>query len=214
MQTQVKVSKTSKMPCKSWSLEAIATCPASKGEDGELVDACKGCYATTGFYLMGNAKKLREHNSEDWKREEWVSEMVYELRNQTYFRWFDSGDVAWLKLAEKIYQVCEQTPNVKHWIPTRMYKFPKFKAILDKLNELPNVRVRFSSDSVEGDFTNEHASTIIPYADSPTDAFICEAYSRGGKCGDCRACWHKDVPMIAYVAHGIKMNKLIEARAV
>lgn len=214
MQTQVKVSKTSKMPCKSWSLEAIATCPASKGEDGELVDACKGCYATTGFYLMGNAKKLREHNSEDWKREEWVSEMVYELRNQTYFRWFDSGDVAWLKLAEKIYQVCEQTPNVKHWIPTRMYKFPKFKAILDKLNELPNVRVRFSSDSVEGSFTKEHASTIIPYADSPTDAFICEAYSRGGKCGDCRACWHKDVPMIAYVAHGMKMNKIIEARAV
>ena len=214
MQTQVKVSKTSKMPCKSWSLEAIATCPASKGEDGELVDACKGCYATTGFYLMGNAKKLREHNSEDWKREEWVSEMVYELRNQTYFRWFDSGDVAWLKLAEKIYQVCEQTPNVKHWIPTRMYKFPKFKAILDKLNELPNVRVRFSSDSVEGSFTKEHASTIIPYADSPTDAFICEAYSRGGKCGDCRACWHKDVPMIAYVAHGMKMNKLIEARAI
>jgi len=214
MQTQVKVSKTSKMPCKSWSLEAIATCPASKGEDGELVDACKGCYATTGFYLMGNAKKLREHNSEDWKREEWVSEMVYELRNQTYFRWFDSGDVAWLKLAEKIYQVCEQTPNVKHWIPTRMYKFPKFKAILDKLNELPNVRVRFSSDSVEGDFTNEHASTIISYADSPTDAFICEAYSRDGKCGDCRACWQKDVPMIAYVAHGMKMNKIIEARAI
>ena len=95
-----------------------------------------------------------------------------------------------------------------------MYKFPKFKAILDKLNELPNVRVRFSSESVEGDFTNEHASTIIPYADSPTKAFICEAYSRGGKCGECRACWHKDVPMIAYVAHGIKMNKVIEARAV
>ena len=214
MKTTVKISKTSKMPCKSWSLEAIATCPASKGVDGELVDACKGCYATTGFYLMKDSINLREHNREDWKREEWVSEMVYELRKQTYFRWFDSGDVAWLKLAEKIYQVCEQTPNVKHWIPTRMYKFPKFKAILDKLNELPNVRVRFSSDSVEGSFTKEHASTIIPFTDSPTDAFICEAYSRGGKCGDCRACWHKDVPMIAYVAHGIKMNKVIEARAV
>ena len=214
MKTQVKISKTSKMPCKSWSLEAIATCPASKGEDGELVDACKGCYATTGFYLMPDAINLREHNKEDWKREEWVSEMVYELRKQTYFRWFDSGDVAWLKLAKKIYQVCEQTPHVRHWIPTRMYKFPKFKAILDKLNELPNVRVRFSSDSIEGSFTKEHASTIIPYADSPIEAFICEAYSRGGKCGDCRACWHKDVPMIAYVAHGMKMNKVIEARAV
>ena len=214
MKTTVKISKTSKMPCKSWSLEAIATCPASKGEDGELVDACKGCYATTGFYLMKDSINLREHNKEDWKREEWVSEMVYELRKQTYFRWFDSGDVAWLKLAKKIYQVCEQTPHVRHWIPTRMYKFPKFKAILDKLNELPNVRVRFSSDSIEGSFTKEHASTIIPYADSPIEAFICEAYSRGGKCGECRACWHKDVPMIAYVAHGVKMNKVIEARAV
>ena len=214
MQTQVKISKTSKMPCKSWSLEAIATCPASKGEDGELVDACKGCYATTGFYLMKDAVNLRRYNSEDWKREEWVSEMVYELRKQTYFRWFDSGDVAWLKLAEKIYQVCEQTPNVKHWLPTRMYKFPKFKAILDKLNELPNVRVRFSSDSIEGDFTNEHASTIIPYADSPIEAFICEAYSRGGKCGDCRACWNKSIPMIAYVAHGLKMKKVIRERAI
>jgi len=214
MQTQVKISKTSKMPCKSWSLEAIATCPASKGEDGELVDACKGCYATTGFYLMKDAVNLRRYNSEDWKREEWVSEMVYELRKQTYFRWFDSGDVAWLKLAEKIYQVCEQTPNVRHWLPTRMYKFPKFKAILDKLNELPNVRVRFSSDSIEGDFTNEHASTIIPYADSPIEAFICEAYSRGGKCGDCRACWNKSIPMIAYVAHGLKMKKVIRERAI
>jgi hypothetical protein len=213
MKTTVKISKTSKMPCKSWSLEAIATCPASKGEDGELVDACKGCYATTGFYLMRDAVNLRRYNKEDWKREEWVSEMVYELRKQTYFRWFDSGDVAWLKLAKKIYQVCEQTPHVRHWIPTRMYKFPKFKAILDKLNELPNVRVRFSSDSIEGSFTKEHASTIIPYADSPIEAFICEAYSRGGKCGECRACWHKDVPMIAYVAHGVKINKLIKARA-
>ena len=214
MQTQVKISKTTKMPCKSWSLEALTTCPASLNVEGDLVDACKGCYATTGFYLMKDSVNLREHNRNDWKREEWVAEMVYELRNQTYFRWFDSGDVAWLKLAEKIYQVCEQTPNIKHWLPTRMYKFPKFKAILDKLNKLPNVRVRFSSDSIEGDFTNAHASTIIPYANTPVEAFICEAYSRGGKCGDCRACWHKDIPMIAYVAHGMKMNKIIEARAV
>ena len=213
MKTQVKISKTTKMPCKSWSLEALTTCPASLNVEGDLVDACKGCYATTGFYLMKDSVNLREHNRNDWKREEWVAEMVYELRNQTYFRWFDSGDVAWLKLAKKIYQVCEQTPNVRHWLPTRMYKFPKFKAILDKLNELPNVRVRFSSDSIEGDFTNAHASTIIPYANTPVEAFICEAYSRGGKCGDCRACWHKDIPMIAYVAHGMKMNKIIEARA-
>ena len=50
----IKLSKASKMPCRSWSLQAIDTCPASIGSDGELVDACKGCYATTGNYNFPN----------------------------------------------------------------------------------------------------------------------------------------------------------------
>ena len=210
MKTKVKVSKTSKMPCKSWSLEAITTCPASIGEDGELVDACKGCYATTGFYLMPDAKNLRDYNRQDWRREEWVADMIAEIRNQKYFRWFDSGDVAWTKLAEKIYEVCLNTPDCKHWLPTRMYKFDKFVPILDKIDALPNVNVRFSSDSIVGWYNKKHGSTIIPHDNFLIDAVICEAYTRGGKCGDCRACWDKEIPLIAYVAHGKKMENLIK----
>jgi L-asparaginase II len=44
---QVKLSVTSKLDgIRSWSLQALETCPGSIASDGELVDACKGCYAT------------------------------------------------------------------------------------------------------------------------------------------------------------------------
>jgi len=137
----IKLSKASKMPCRSWSLQAIDTCPASIGADGELVDACKGCYATTGNYNFPNVKAPRIHNKEDWKREEWASEMIAELDNDRYFRWFDSGDMYDLRLAEKILEICKATPWTKHWIPTRMHKFKKFKKVIDELNKLDNVVV-------------------------------------------------------------------------
>ena len=109
----IKLSKTSKMPrkCKSWSLEALKTCPGSiksviKGII-ELVDACKGCYATTGMYNMPNVKAPRISNKEDWKRKDWVDDMVSAIFNDELFRWFDSGDAYDLRLTKKIKQVIE-----------------------------------------------------------------------------------------------------------
>lgn len=208
----IKLSKASKMPCRSWSLEALVTCPGSIGHNGELVDACKGCYATTGNYRFPNVRAPREHNKEDWHRESWVSEMIAELDNDRYFRWFDSGDMYDLRLANKILEVMIATPWVKHWLPTRMHKFPKFVSVIESMNALDNVVVRLSSDSVIGGIL-EHAtysSTIIPEdAPAPSQAFLCEAYTRGGKCGTCRACWDTEAPVIAYRAHGKKMVKVV-----
>ena len=122
----IKLSKASKMPCRSWSLQALVTCPASKDANGELVAACAGCYATTGNYNFPNVKAPREHNKDDWKRSEWVDDMVQELDADRYFRWFDSGDVYDIRLAKKILEVMKRTPWVRHWLPTRMHKFDKF----------------------------------------------------------------------------------------
>lgn len=212
MKTTIKFSSPSKMPCYTWSLRAIKTCPGSKQSNGELVDACKGCYATDGNYLrFKNVNKAREFNEQDWKREEWVTEMVDFLDTQRYFRWFDSGDIAYLKLAEKIYEVCKSTPWCHHWIPTRQYKFKKFEKILDKLQALPNVSVRYSSDSVLGDYQKGfHGSVIIPNDQFKTEAVICRAYENNGECGSCRVCWDKSIPTVAYVAHGNKMLNLIK----
>ncbi len=207
-----KLSKASKMPCRSWSLQALDTCPASIGADGELVDACKGCYATDGNYRFSNVKAPRLHNRDDWKQSDWVDAMVAELDNDRYFRWFDSGDMYSLKLAEKIYDVMVATPWTRHWLPTRMHKFAKFADILAKMGALPNVVVRLSSDSINGDIiAGNTTSTIIPtISHKKPKMTICEAYEREGKCATCRACWDKDVEVVAYVAHGRKMAKQIK----
>jgi hypothetical protein len=207
----VKLSKTSKLGTKSWSLQALDTCPGSKNPDGSLVPACSGCYATTGMYHFGAVKAVRADNREDAKRAGWVPDMVKALSKEKHFRWFDSGDMYSVELAEKIYSIAKATPTTKHWIPTRMAKFSKFADVLARLQALPNVMVRFSSDAVDGTYTpGVHGSTILPDADkAPAGVTVCRAYEQGGKCLDCRACYSKDIAVIGYPAHGRKMAKVI-----
>lgn len=207
----IRISKTSKLGCLSWSLQALDTCPGSKSRDGTLVPACSGCYATTGNYRYPNVIAPREHNRTDWERDEWADDMVAAIAKETHFRWFDSGDMYSVKLARKMLAVMRRTPWCKHWLPTRMHKFTKFQAIIRDMQALPNVMVRPSSDDIDGTFTaGVHGSTIIPNADdAPTGVTVCGAYSRDGKCGPCRACWDKTVAVIAYPAHGQKMAKVI-----
>ena len=212
----VKLSKTSKLGTFSWSLQAIETCPGSMGKDGQLVAACSGCYATTGMYNFPGVKAPRAANKEDWQRAEWVADMVVALKKQTHFRWFDSGDMYALELAEKMLAVMVATPNTRHWLPTRMHKFPKYNQIIAKMQALPNVMVRPSSDAIDGTYTaGVHGSTILPSADAvPAGVTLCRAYENGGKCNGCRACYSKDVAVIGYPAHGRKMAKVIRIAAV
>jgi hypothetical protein len=210
----IKLSKTSKLDgILSWSLQALDTCPGSKDSFGNLVPACQGCYATTGNYRFANVKKPREFNREDWKRDSWVDDMVQALDSSRYFRWFDSGDMYDLRLANKILSVMKATPWVKHWLPTRMHKFIKFKGVIDHMESLDNVVVRFSSDSVTGGFVGGLNSSTIFSDTVPEGATECQAYQHEGKCNGCRACYDKSVSVIAYKAHGVKMAKVIKIMA-
>jgi hypothetical protein len=206
------LSRTSKLGCFSWSLQAWDDCPGSVDSKGEAVDACKFCYARQGNYLYPDVKRVRATNREDWRSDDWVDRMVSRLKKQKYFRWFDSGDCYSVSLAEKIYAVMQQTPDCKHWLPTRMYKFSKFSSILGLMRELPNVAVRFSSDSVIGELLTDNglSSTIIPDKDHSIDAYKCPAYNQGGKCLECRSCWDKSTPVIAYVYHGRSKARVIK----
>lgn len=208
----IKISTTSKLDgIRSWSLQALDTCPGSISSPGELVDACRGCYATTGNYNYPNVKAPRISNKEDWQRIDWADDMVAALDSDRYFRWFDSGDMYSLGLAEKILEVMIRTPWCKHWMPTRMHKFPKFRAVLTAMQALENVMVRFSSDSVTGEYIKgTHGSVIVPMPiDVKPGMRLCEAYEKAGKCSGCRSCWDKKIPVIAYPAHGVKMSKVI-----
>ena len=208
----VRISVTSKLDgIRSWSLQARETCPASIDAAGELVDACKGCYAVNGNYRYPNVKAPREFNRTDWQRLDWTDDMVNALQNDRFFRWFDSGDMYALPLAEKILEVMQRTPWVQHWLPTRMHKFPKFRQVFEQMKALKNVSVRFSSDSVTGEYTKGlHGSVIIPTAaDAKKGMTLCRAYENEGKCSGCRACYDKKVGVIAYPAHGATMQKVI-----
>ena len=133
----VNLSKPSKMPCKTWSLQARETCPGSIDPfTKKVLDVCAGCYAMDGFYNMPNSKAVRDANREDWKRLEWEDDMVAALAKETHFRWFDSGDVYHPALAFKIYNVMRRTPHVKHWLPTKSYNIPKIRRILDMMKSL------------------------------------------------------------------------------
>lgn len=212
----IKLSKTSKLDgIMSWSLNALDTCQGSIDPvTKDLVPACQGCYATTGNYRFPNVKAPREFNKEDWKRDQWVNDMVLALDSSRYFRWFDSGDMYDLRLAEKILQVMKATPWVKHWLPTRMHKFNKYDTVINAMMKLENVVVRLSSDSVTGEIINGLTTSTIFSDNLPIGAFECLAYENAGKCNGCRACYNKDVSVIAYKAHGVKMAKVIKILSV
>ena len=214
-----KISVTSKLDgIRSWSLQALDTCPGSVESPGVLVDACKGCYATTGNYVFANVKAPREFNRQDWQRLSWVDDMVQELERDRYFRWLDSGDLYSLPLAEKVLEVMIRTPWCKHWLPTRMYKFPKFLQVLREMQALPHVSVRFSADSINGEYIpGLHGSVIGPSAETFQEhkgASLCRAYEHEGKCSGCRSCWDKSIDLICYPAHGKKMAKVIRIMSI
>ncbi|MGQ1358410.1 GP88 family protein (plasmid) [Acinetobacter baumannii] len=221
----VRLSKVGKLGVYSWSLQALNTCPASIKSSGELVDSCKGCYAAFGQYNYPNVKAPREYNKWAWKQDNFVNEFVEILNaSHKYFRWLDSGDLYSLALAEKVYEIMKATPETKHWLPTRMHKFDKFKDVLNRMAALPNVVVRLSSDSVVGDLVDKPeglnigtSSTIIPEQHlndfEGKGQFICKAYYQEGKCKTCRACYDKNVETVAYVGHG-KVLKSLQAKRI
>lgn len=214
MTKKLNISKVSKLDgIRSWSLEAVKTCPGAQAGAGELVDACKGCYASGGFYNFPGVKKPRVENKEDWKRDDWETDMIDSMKRYKFFRWFDSGDIYTPKLAEKIKTVIEFTPHVKHWLPTRSHKIAKILPILEEIKKLSNVVVRYSSDNIDK-FDNTHGSVIVSekFA-APQNVEVCLAYENEGKCNGCRKCWDENIEIVGYVAHGRKMKKLLQVAA-
>ena len=206
-----KLSKTSKMPAKSWSLPAWETCPGARDDNGKPVDACGGCYALTGAYQFPGTIASREHNLADWKHSDWVAVMVASMKRAKFFRWFDSGDAYSVDLIRKIHEVVKLTPHVQHWLPTRSYKVAKLWQALEAIDAEPNCVVRCSSDSIDGERLSGYSndSVILGSAEDfiPEKGYsLCRAYTRGGKCGDCRACWSKAVQTVAYPKHGKRVN--------
>lgn len=219
----VKLSKTSKLGTYSWSLQARETCPGSVDSNGNTVPACAGCYAVGGFYHMPNVIKVRADNRQQWQADTFVTDMISALRHEKYFRLFDSGDFYHVELVKKWFEICEALPEVKFWIPTRSHKVAKLALWIHKLAALPNVTVRYSADSIDGTYDAALHGSVIYSSNDQLDirdvasgmVYPCPAYTEehGGKCLDCRKCYDKQTPVIAYKAHGLKMKSIVKKDA-
>ncbi len=212
----MKISRVTKLDgIWSWSLPALATCPGARYKDGTVVDVCQYCYALQGHYHMPNVKAAREHNQQDWKRDDWVADMIAKLDTQRYFRWFDSGDIYHPRLALKILEVVRGTPWCHHWIPTRSHKIERINKILKWIAAEPNAVVRHSGDEIDSaEVLGPHASVVVTSPDdAPEGVHVCPAYQhKPAKCNGCRACWDKNAATVAYPLHGRRVIKLTEEK--
>ena len=190
------MTRTSKMPGLSYSLPAWECKTGAK-----LVkipgSVCSGCYAMKGNYTRYPAIKAAQYiRLEALKDKRWIAAMVAQVMRQKFFRWHDAGDIQSPEHLQKIFRVCELTPEVKHWMPTREAQFLKN---IDPETVPKNLIIRMSSHMVD-----QGPVTFWPWTSTVTSEAAgasCPAPTQGGKCGDCRSCWNRSTPNVSYGKH-------------
>ena len=127
--------------------------------------------------------------------------MVWLLQSQKkkFFRWFDSGDIQNVFMGLNILEVCKQTPDIKHWIPTKEYKFWRQVLKIEKLPE--NVCLRISSPNIDQEPLKGFNKTSTVHENKKAFGLECIAYKQDGKCLDCKACYDPKIKNISYPKH-------------
>ena len=147
----------------------------------------------------------------------WTTAMVTLMKNRKYFRWHDSGDLQGAQHLKNILEVCKQTPDTQHWLPTREAKLLQY---LDPEVIPKNLVVRVSGTKVNGP-----APSWWPWTSTVTTArhtlkkllyfffrikpilkdgsWLCPSKLPLGpaKCRSCRACWTRSVKNVTYAKH-------------
>ena len=194
------LSKPSKMPCQSYSL------PAEKCKVGSKLrrvpgSVCASCYAHKGMYGLPCVQSAMYRRLDAITGDNWIDAMVVSIKKtgNNYFRWHDSGDIQSLKHLEMIADICRQTPRVKHWLPTHE---TEIVTAFRQLNTIPeNLIIRTSAAMVNDAGIDLELPRSAVHTWSPPDGFkACRAKTRGGHCGNCRACWDPNIN-VSYPKH-------------
>jgi len=183
---------------------------------------CSGCYAMTDWYhswvplLIGHARRWRGLTHPRWV-DAMVSMINQKCRGEdNYFRWHDSGDLQGLWHLANIAEVCERTPTVHHWLPTREYEMVAMFLATGK--SLPkNLVVRLSAHMIDtepvipaelGHLTTSTVSSVpqrfyggLKIVEGKGSIECRAAEDRDNKCGPCRACWESRVKNVSYPQH-------------
>jgi hypothetical protein len=215
-----RLGHPSKMPGYSYGISAQRCITGSKlrALPGSV---CRSCYAMTDWYrswkplLMGHQRRW-----DGLRRPAWVDAMVTMISIKCqppndYFRWHDSGDLQGVWHLENIAAVCERTPGVKHWLPTR--ETPFVQGFIATGKAIPaNLVIRISAMFIDAEPVlpvglSGFATSAVSTAPESSSKFRlvegkgsieCRAVeTRDNKCGDCRACWDARVSNVTYPQH-------------
>lgn len=198
--------------------------PRSCNVGGKLVNVkgstCSGCYALKLAKVYPSALASWENNLQIWLEAlannpiEWIESMVFQIRKISankakkgekgagYHRWFAAGDLPNMDALRAIVAVAKATPEIQHWLPTRE-KGLVAKYLATNLEGFPtNLNVRVSAAMVDGaPVSIAGATTSTVHNAKGAQGFSCPAYDNDGSCGDCTACWSKNVANVSYKKH-------------
>lgn len=214
----------SKMPGFSYGISA-KNCQTGGKLRGVPGSVCAGCYAMTDWYHSW--KPLLEGHARRWRgifHPRWCDAMVRMISSacvgeNRWFRWHDSGDLQGVWHLARIFEVCERTPDVTHWLPTREYGFVA-KLLASGKSIPPNLTIRLSAHMLDTEpvFPPELEPILrdLPVSTVSTVSLLrtgfqivegkgsveCRAVeARDNKCGNCRACWDPRVKSVNYPQH-------------
>ena len=184
------LSAPSKMPGSSYNLPAVKCITGSK-----LVNVpgsvCHGCYALKGRYRFNNVKAALARRLASLGHPAWIKAMTILIKGQAVHRWHDSGDLQSVEHLKAIFEVCKNTAETRHWLPTREARFLR---LMDPEVIPKNLIIRFSSHMVD-----QGPVTFWPWTSTvSTTTKTCPAKDQGNECRDCRACWSRDVSNVTY----------------
>jgi len=200
------LSKTEKMPCYSWGLSA-AQCKRGAVLATKPGTVCSLCYARRGYYPEGHVQRGLRRRKEGLRDRRWVEAITALLKDQKYFRWFDSGDLQGQCHLHMVVEVCRRTPDCRHWLATREYGIVREFV---RENEIPeNLNIRLSADLINADFRHAplEGCTVSTVSTKPRkDTHNCPASfgpfsMRSCDLAGCRACWNRSVKSVNYRFH-------------
>ena len=189
------LSLPSKMPGPAYNLPAAACITGAKLAKipGTV---CYGCYALKGRYRFSNVRLALARRLESLKHPRWVEAMTALIAGEPHFRWHDSGDLQSSWHLKQIFEVCKRTPETSHWLPTREARFLPLST--DSIPKNLIIRLSNAKNDTKPGRSWDHWSTVVT---TPRAGHICPAPEQGNNCGNCRACWSKDVHEVQYKIH-------------
>ena len=188
------LSKPSKMPGPSYNLPAAA---CQTGAKLALVPGtvCHGCYALKGRYRFTNVKTALARRLKALGHPDWIKAMTVLIKGEKFFRWHDSGDLQSVPHLKAIFEVCNNTPETRHWLPTREAGFLIYWQFGEKVPK--NLIIRLSATKVDG-----RAPSWWPWTSTvSTRDSSCPAQLQNNNCKDCRACWDRKISNVTYPKH-------------